>query len=561
MMQDLVKNDISFHKEKQVWLLNGHSEFNYSDGVREEAYLADVLRQAKDKRSNSIELKKHIRDWPSEYHLNPKRRHLLEGFQFDTSASVLEVGCGCGAITRYLGETFDQVFSVEGSLRRAEIAALRTDDLESVQVLAAPFHTLQFKKKFDLIVCVGVLEYTPSFVKSSDPYGDILAYFYEALSEKGTLLLAIENQFGFKYFSGAPEDHTSRQFEGIEGYPNFRNKVQTFGRKALEKQLEKARFQSQRFFFPFPDYKLPSLVLSEQVLESYPELNVGELISNFKYEGKYFNYSSLFDETLTWPLLSQNSLIPHLANSFLVVANRSSESPFILNEPEIVFWSSEHRKPEFQTKAVVSSQDNKLKVKKSMCYDTPQQWLSLQKTEHDWQNGRSLALVWYQNLRSEAYSLTLFQEDIQRWLHLFTDVFPIPSDKKIEGTLVDACPWNVIRTTETLHLIDEEWYFDVPISVSYLFIRSLFHFFIRYPICFKTLFNGRFSSLQSLITTLGRSLFTSFTPSMLQSFVQLEADFHSRIFDCSYESLVSTFRKDLKRNRGSLKGLFRLTPR
>jgi hypothetical protein len=100
--------------------LPGQEKFNYSDGDSHEKYLRDVLQGASDPGSNSYELEGYIRDWVTEYHLSRKRSQLLRGFAFRRSAKVLEVGCGCGAITRYLGETFDDVVAVEGSLERAD---------------------------------------------------------------------------------------------------------------------------------------------------------------------------------------------------------------------------------------------------------------------------------------------------------------------------------------------------------------------------------------------------------------------------------------------------------
>ena len=53
--------------------------------------------------------------------MSDKWAQLFSVFDFDRRARVLEVGCGCGAITRFLGEEFDQVTAIEGSERRAEI--------------------------------------------------------------------------------------------------------------------------------------------------------------------------------------------------------------------------------------------------------------------------------------------------------------------------------------------------------------------------------------------------------------------------------------------------------
>jgi len=141
-----------------------------------EGYLARALSRAGDLSSTSVELEKSIRDWPSEYHLSPKRSQLLRPFQFERASSVLEVGCGCGAITRFLGETFDDVVAVEGSLTRARLARMRTRDMSNVSVVCAPFQELRFKSAFDIVFCIGVLEYAGRFVLAEDPFDTAVAF-------------------------------------------------------------------------------------------------------------------------------------------------------------------------------------------------------------------------------------------------------------------------------------------------------------------------------------------------------------------------------------------------
>src|ERR1035441_1782888 len=76
----------------------------YSDGFEVEQRLYDVVRSAGDRSSLSVELSAAICDWPSEYHLSRSRHCLLRPLAIQPGDNVLELGCGCGAITRYLGE-------------------------------------------------------------------------------------------------------------------------------------------------------------------------------------------------------------------------------------------------------------------------------------------------------------------------------------------------------------------------------------------------------------------------------------------------------------------------
>src|ERR1700733_9565783 len=87
--------------------------FAYSDGLEVEDRLLTIVSQAADRGTFSSDLAAAITDWPSEYHLSRFRHCLLRPLNIKAGARVLELGCGCGAITRYLGELGAKVTAVE----------------------------------------------------------------------------------------------------------------------------------------------------------------------------------------------------------------------------------------------------------------------------------------------------------------------------------------------------------------------------------------------------------------------------------------------------------------
>lgn len=158
-----------FDELRRVWARSVSEAFPYSDGEESENYLLSILKGAKDVSSTSSEILGAIRDWPSEYHLSPVRHNLLRPFRIKATDRILELGCGCGSITRYLGETGATVVAVEGSLRRAEIAAERCRDLPNVTIFCDNFADFEFDGKFDYVTLIGVLEYAPLFFNGNDP--------------------------------------------------------------------------------------------------------------------------------------------------------------------------------------------------------------------------------------------------------------------------------------------------------------------------------------------------------------------------------------------------------
>ena len=117
-----------------VWAAGRGKRFGYSDGLESEEYLEQVFRSASDLSSTSVEPEGWIKDWASEYHLSRTRSQLLRPFGFDRKARALEVGCGCGAITRFLGETLfiANVQDAGESIHQQEIHATESEVLRTL---------------------------------------------------------------------------------------------------------------------------------------------------------------------------------------------------------------------------------------------------------------------------------------------------------------------------------------------------------------------------------------------------------------------------------------------
>ena len=123
-----------------------------------------------------------------------------------------------GAITGILCDKAKQVTSVELSKQRASAIETRCQEKDNLEIIVGNFNDIKFDKKFDYITLIGVLEYAPLYTNTDNPFHDFLVQIKSLLKENGKLLIAIENQYGMKYFSGIPEDHTGKVYDGITGY-------------------------------------------------------------------------------------------------------------------------------------------------------------------------------------------------------------------------------------------------------------------------------------------------------------------------------------------------------
>jgi SAM-dependent methyltransferase len=250
------------------------------------------------------------------------------------------VGSGCGAVTRALGEAGARVVALEGSLGRARITAARCRGLQGVDVVCDDFRDFRPPAAFDVVLMVGVLEYAPAYFGGDDPVGAALAKARECLVAGGALVVAIENQLGLKYFAGASEDHHGQAFFGLEGRYAETTGPRTFGRQELRRRLAQAGLPEQAWYYPFPDYKLPRLLLTEEGLRD-ARLPAGQLAGGPTSRDYVWPHPALFAEDLVWEVLGENGLIADLANSFLVAASADAASS-LLRAPA---WLAELRTP------------------------------------------------------------------------------------------------------------------------------------------------------------------------------------------------------------------------
>lgn len=283
----------------------------YSDGAVEDELLQIVKGHRKNEWNAIIAEKKN---WPILYHLSHLRENIVEWLPISGTDCVLEIGSGCGAITGCLAEKAKKVTCIELSEKRSMINAYRNQDRGNIEILLGNFEEIEqgLQEKFDYITFIGVLEYGEKYITGQQPYETFLKTALKHLAPGGTVIIAIENKFGMKYWAGCTEDHTGRYFEGIEGYTNTSG-VKTFSRRELEELLCRAGFTDCKFYYPYPDYKLPTMIYSDEYLP-----RIGELDNNMR------NFDNgrvlLFNEAKAFDAVVKEGVFPLFSNSYLVSA-------------------------------------------------------------------------------------------------------------------------------------------------------------------------------------------------------------------------------------------------
>lgn len=514
--------------------------------------------------------------WPVYYHLTDVRRNILEWFPFREDASVLEIGAGCGAVTGLLTERCRRVVSVELSKKRAEINAARYPDADNLEIIIGNFEDIETDEKFDYVTLIGVLEYAGSFIDSENPYDDFLSKIRTYLKPGGSLIIAIENKLGLKYFAGAAEDHTGEMMDGIEGYPG-NSSIRTLGRRELRELLNDNGYKDVYFYYPHPDYKLPETIYSEgmlpesgSMLQRSPNYDRSRVVS--------------FNETLAYEQIIRNRMYEDTANSFLVVCGAQEE--------RILFSSySRKRKKEFQLETKIlpnrvvkralfreglshlsamaefhSNGANHLlcnevlsaaavieRKEGEVCFELVDGTSVNTRVLDCFFRGDKEAFIDEINKYASLLREGIFsQEDLslrqgEEWLTKGVDTEIIGnSGRFMKRSLLDGVFSNVIYIEGGAVLIDQEWILESSLPVDFMIFRGIYYF---YRSDFADLNVDSFVSMEEILDILGISAEEA------DEYVKMDNNFQEYVVDSAYNEALKGYSKNVYDIRGITQAL------
>ena len=398
-------------------------------------------------------------------------------------------------------------------MRRAEITRARCRNLTNVEVYQESFVDFAPGYAFDLITMIGVLEYTPSYFTGDDPIVEALQQARSLLNNNGILIVAIENQLGLKYFNGCAEDHNGEPFFGINDQyqpGTFR----TFGKKELQEQFRQAGFDRLEFMYPFPDYKLPQLLLREESFQS-DTLELTYLTGQYPSRdyGRYAD--KIFQEARVWNLLTKNGLVRDLANSFLVFAFTGSRSLQDITDSWLVKSFSGRRKKRYIIETVFQKdqeEPHKIVVEKKLSYPaTAEQFpddLRNAVLQHHIGRAEYIKGVPYDSTLLDHVSsddpltgLIRYMTPWVEWIRKHAIQNESGHDEKqlVSGALYECMPSNFLLNRQgELCLIDQEWEYNEPLEIGFILFRGLYREFSVNMELFQQVDLFRNTSMQSV---------------------------------------------------------------
>lgn len=287
--------------------------------------LLEIVKQNKQEKTS----------YPHFYHLSNVRTNLVSWLPIKCDMRVLECNAECGALTGTLLAMAKEVVSVTECQEQADIILERYKiEAERLTVLTGE---LPVSGNFDVILLVGDVWRFAGRMKK----------FCSLLKPDGRLFLADANRIGTKYLAGCQDEYQGGYFTGVEGYlaadmPQTDSLHQghsikrCYTRKEYIGMLEQAGFLATQVYYPYPDYKFPSSIYSDQWLPKEGDLSDNR--RNFEHDRLL-----LFEERSVFDTLLKEGLFGEFSNSFLIEAKIEGTVGFQYSEKPVYVKYSDER--------------------------------------------------------------------------------------------------------------------------------------------------------------------------------------------------------------------------
>ncbi|CAM4481174.1 adenylyltransferase/cytidyltransferase family protein [Paenibacillus xylanexedens] len=296
----------------------------------------DVIR--KDQR---LEVSRYLSDIPNS---------LFAWYPFESTSNVLVIGGSFGAFLMSICRRTQNNIVVEKDGYRAHFLQKRMKDVNNLSVIHSD--VIEFQKNseqlFDYII--WAIDESVDRLCEKD-YEIYFSAMKSMLSPKGKVLAVIPNRMGARFFCGERDTQSGLPFEGIT---DNHSDMHRFTRSELLNFLENIHFNSIKLYYPFPDYRNPQLIYTD---DYPPTEDISERIKSYISK----NEERVLSEKTLYRKLAQNNVLTSFSNYFIVECGSDVKNTNILYS---ALSSERNRNRSFAT---VISSDNK--VRKIPIYD------------------------------------------------------------------------------------------------------------------------------------------------------------------------------------------------
>lgn len=420
------------------------------------------------------------------YAFSPMSENLLEWTDLKPGDQVLQIGAGYGIFTSLLAERCGHVTVVDMRDENLVVSQMRTGSPENVTWIK--WARMDWSQgEYDLILL------------TADKEQGIHTFFQkegQKLLKKGSrIFFACENRLGLKFLSGA--DHDPQEVNDT--------------REGLKAFFLRYGFSCLEFYYPTPEYRLPSALYSDRCLPGKGD------ITNVSAAYDRPRYACLHEEELFDQLIGEGDF-GRFANGFFVVASRG-DCPA---EKTIFVKYNRTRKPHFQIRTSILEENGRRCVEKTALTEEGRfhirsfvdKYRSLQGQNPQIQvlepqlseDGRSVRFQFLEGITlaeqlgneigerkapKEAIKAAMDQvfaipqEQTRPFVITpeFTEVFgeiPELEDISYKVSNIDGLFENLMLSEGKLYCLDYEWVFEFPIPAQFVQYRNLAYFYYKY---------------------------------------------------------------------------------
>ncbi|MDD3253993.1 MAG: glycosyltransferase [Lachnospiraceae bacterium] len=471
------------------------------------------------------------------YALSGQRELLLEWYDFEPEAELLQVGADYGAMTGLFRTSVAQVTVLDANAEALQTVEQRypgAANLRYVQSTLTEYAgacAMQAEpKRYDYVVAIGTLK---------APFDEEMQAAKALLKPDGVLIVASANALGMKYFAGTHAEDC-----------------------ALTKTELAEVMQGGRFYYPMPDYRTPISIYSDRYLPKKGDLT--RVTPAYDYPAYHMmDMGSKFDT------VCEAGLFDLYANSYLVFW--SPDAARLETSDERIFMKyNKTRRETFQIKTcicerVIGEERERYVEKAALTLDGMEHILSFQEkyeqlssqhrtlkvTEPQFREGRNAVCflylkgrTWAEKLGEEIRGGLLPVEALKAAMEqvydiapeyrspfvqqeAFTEVFGeglteeelalLCQDTACRVSNIDALFENMLLTPDGIYCLDYEWVFLFPVPEHFVKYRTLYYFYEQYSSVMKQV------TLDQVLAAFG------ITPEMAELYRKLEVNFQNYV--------------------------------
>ena len=232
--------------------------------------------------------------WLFDIITSSKRTKFINNFIKPKHLKILDIGSGWGQFSIPLAKN-NHVCALEPTSERLDFIrtiAKQENVSNRLSFICANYQDVEFQTKFDLILSIGVLEWVGKFT-NTEITPEIAQFKFlkkikNDLSNKGVLVVGIENRLGLKYLFGANDDHIGipyiscfcKEIAKSKFKQKTSQELQCFTYSLVEYKdlFHRAGFTKIKFYASLPDYKLPEKIFP--ISEDLSECGINNSIQN-----------------------------------------------------------------------------------------------------------------------------------------------------------------------------------------------------------------------------------------------------------------------------------------